>query len=474
MGIVTQAVRNQLDADGATFVLRDGAMCHYADEHAIAPLWKGRRFPMHSCISGWCMTHDQAVAIADIYEDERIPHDAYRPTFVRSLALAPVRRQEPFAAIGAYWSRTRQTSADELDLLQTIADASGLAISVAQLAPVADARLAAEAAEARYRAVFDQAAAGVARIAFDGRFLEVNQRFRRLTGYDSAELARLTATEITHPDDLAEESAATAALMAGEVQIRSLERRFIRKDGQSVWVNLTESLVRRPDGAPDYLVAIVEDISERKASEAAARAHEEHLKLLINELNHRVKNTLTTVQSMAVQTLRGAVDPEEAISRLESRIVGLSAAHNILTARNWEGAALGELIERTILPFAMDAPERIARVGRELWIKPQMAVALSIAFHELATNAVKYGALSTPQGRVDIGWACEDGLLEIRWTESGGPPVSAPRRKGFGSRVIERSLPRELGAPATLQFAPEGLTCAIRAVLVDAKRSDGL
>lgn len=465
MAIVTQAVRSLLQADGATFVLRDGSMCHYADEHAIAPLWKGRRFPMRACISGWCMTHNQAVAIPDIYEDERIPHDAYRPTFVRSLAMAPVRRQEPFAAIGAYWSLARRVSADELDLLQTIADASGLAISVAQLAPVADARLAAEAAEARYRAVFDQAAVGVARLAFDGTFLEVNQRFCLITGYDEGEVTGRNSAQITHPEDLAWETDETAALIAGETQTYSLERRCIRKDGDVVWVNLTASLVRRPDGAPDYLVAIVEDISERKAAEAAAEAHEEHLRLLINELNHRVKNTLTTVQSMAVQTLRGAADPDEAIAQLEGRIIGLSAAHNILTDRNWEGASLGELIERTILPFAMDAPARVTRAGREFWLKPQMAVALSIAFHELATNAVKYGALSTPDGRVDIDWARDGELLEIRWRESGGPPVVEPPRKGFGSRVIERSLPRELGAPATLQFSPDGLTCAIRAVL---------
>lgn len=465
MEIVTQAVRSLLHADGATFVLRDGNLCHYADEHAVTPLWKGRRFPMHTCISGWCMTENQAVAIPDIYQDGRIPHDAYRPTFVRSLAMAPVRRHEPFAAVGAYWSRIREIGAAELDLLQTIADASGLAISVAQLAPVADARLAAETAEARYRAVFNQAAVGVARVATDGRFLEVNTRFRQIVGYESAELIELTLSKITHPEDLADEVDETAALVAGLTQTFSLERRYIRKDCDLVWVNLTVSLVREPDGSPDYLIAIIEDISERKAAEAAASAHEEHLRLLINELNHRVKNTLATVQSMTLQTLRGAADPEESFARLESRLLGLSAAHNILTERNWEGASLREVIERTILPFSMDAPDRVAHTGREVWLRPQTAVALSIAFHELATNAVKYGALSTPDGRVEIDWSCEAVDLEINWTESGGPPVVPPNRKGFGSRVIERSLPRELGAPAELRFQPGGLVCRIRALL---------
>ncbi|CAN7523541.1 PAS domain S-box protein [Phenylobacterium sp. LjRoot225] len=578
--IVTQAVRSLLKADGATFVLRDGNLCHYADEDAVTPLWKGRRFPMTACISGWCMTHNQSVAIADIYADDRIPHDAYRPTFVRSLALAPVRRGEPFAAIGAYWSRKHKASADELDLLQTIADASGLAISVAQLAPVAEARLAAAAAEARYRAVFNQAAVGVARAALDGRFLEVNERFCLITGYQASDLRDLTFAQITHPDDLARDLEQAAALAAGAIQTYSTEKRYIRRSGEPVWVNLTASLARESDGAAAYFIAIVEDISERKAAEESDRAraeefyaladnipilcwmayadghaywcnrrwheytgispdtldggtgegvhdpeflpivrerwsrsvatgdpfemtfplrrydgvfrpfltrivpirgadgritrwfasctdvadqqqHEDHLKLLINELNHRVKNTLATVQSMAAQSLRGAVDPEDAFARLESRLLGLSAAHNILTERNWEGATLAEVVERTLAPFVMHAPERVRCAGPEVWLAPQAAVALSLAVHELATNAVKYGALSVELGRVEVFWIIAEKTLTITWREAGGPAVVQPSRKGFGSRLIERNLPRELGGSATLSFEPGGLVCRI-------------
>lgn len=129
MSTVTPAARQLLKADGVTFVLRDGELCHYADEDAIAPLWKGRRFPMDSCISGWCMKQGTAVRIPDIYADERIPQDAYRPTFVRSLAMAPVRKEDPIAAMGAYWAEERRCSTEELDLLQTMADASALAIA---------------------------------------------------------------------------------------------------------------------------------------------------------------------------------------------------------------------------------------------------------------------------------------------------------------------------------------------------------
>ena len=465
MEIVTEAVRALLRADGATFVLRDGDLCHYADERAISPLWKGLRFPMSACISGWCMIHGQTAAIADIYQDPRIPHDAYRVTFVRSLAMAPVRRrEESFAAIGAYWSKVRQISPGELDILQTIADASGLAISVAQLTPVAEARHAAEAAEARYRAIFNQAAVGVARVSPEGRFLEVNERFCLITGFDEAELLERTFGDITHPEDLAPDLESAKALVEGALQTYSIHKRYTRKSGDLVWVNLTVSLVRTPAGEPSYFVSVIQDISEQKAAEEGERAQAEHLKLLVNELNHRVKNTLATVQSLAAQTLRGASDPADAFARLEGRLLGLSAAHNILTERHWEGATLTEIVERSVRPFAGEARRRVQVRGAEVWLRPEIAVALSLAFHELATNATKYGALSLDDGFVEVTWSPGDARtpLEIVWAEHGGPPVSPPGRRGFGSRLLERNLARELGAPTSLEFRPEGLVCRIR------------
>lgn len=133
MEIVTPAARRLLAADGITFVLREGDLCYYAEEDAISPLWKGRRFPMSACISGWCMTERRSVAIEDIYADPRIPHEAYRPTFVRSLAMVPVRQDDPIAALGAYWRERRAISPGELELLQTIANAAALAVANIQL-----------------------------------------------------------------------------------------------------------------------------------------------------------------------------------------------------------------------------------------------------------------------------------------------------------------------------------------------------
>jgi signal transduction histidine kinase len=133
MAVVRHAARELTGADGATFILRDRGQCFYADEEAIAPLWKGRRFPMETCISGWAMLNRASVVIEDIYADARIPHDAYRPTFVKSLAMVPIRAMDPIGAIGAYWARRRQPGAEEVGLLQALADSTAVAMENLQL-----------------------------------------------------------------------------------------------------------------------------------------------------------------------------------------------------------------------------------------------------------------------------------------------------------------------------------------------------
>jgi len=126
--IVRKAARELTGCDGATFVLRDGDRCHYADEDAIAPLWKGLKFPLETCISGWAMLNKEAAVIPDIYVDPRIPHEAYRPTFVKSLVMVPVRKLDPVAAIGNYWATSRQPTQEEVSLLQALADATSVAM----------------------------------------------------------------------------------------------------------------------------------------------------------------------------------------------------------------------------------------------------------------------------------------------------------------------------------------------------------
>jgi two-component sensor histidine kinase len=197
------------------------------------------------------------------------------------------------------------------------------------------------------------------------------------------------------------------------------------------------------------------------------RRAEEHQKLLINELNHRVKNTLATVQSIAAQTRRTAHDPRASYEAFIERLMALSRVHDVLTQERWERAALRAIVDGAIQPFDDGAGRRFRIAGPPVWIEPHVALALAMALHELATNAAKYGALSTAEGAVALEWRLTDAgrVLELNWREAGGPPVTPPARRGFGSRLLERGLASELNGKVVVEYRPEGLACAMRARL---------
>ncbi len=207
---------------------------------------------------------------------------------------------------------------------------------------------------------------------------------------------------------------------------------------------------------------------ERERDVAIRNRAEEQRTLLINELNHRVKNTLATVQSLAMQTLRNTERSEDARALFDSRLTALARAHDLLTAQNWEGAWLREAVGRSLAPFRADE-QRVVMAGPDVRVTPKQALALSIALHELATNAAKYGALSNEAGRVELAWLVEptpDGdLLRLTWSESGGPPVSPPQRTGFGTRLIEHGLAHELGGEARISYRPGGVVSTISTLL---------
>jgi two-component sensor histidine kinase len=208
------------------------------------------------------------------------------------------------------------------------------------------------------------------------------------------------------------------------------------------------------------VVGATVDITERKRAEL-------HLRLLVNELNHRVKNSLATIQAIAAQTFHAARSLPQAQEAFSARIVALAEAHDLLTRENWEGADLLDLLGR--LEDLHGGPGRFTTEGGSVRLSPRMALSLSMALHELATNAVKYGALSSLEGHVRIGWTVVTGgthpRLGLTWTEVGGPPVSPPTRRGFGSRLIERGLAAELSGEAHIEFRPDGVVCRIEAGL---------
>lgn len=218
------------------------------------------------------------------------------------------------------------------------------------------------------------------------------------------------------------------------------------------------------NGAVDGFYALVQDITERKLAER-------HRELLVDELNHRVKNTLAVVQSIAAQSFKGERNPAEERAAFEGRLLALSEAHNLLTRESWDYALLDDVIAGSTRAFGSEAKFR--KSGPRVALMPKAAVSIALALHELCTNAAKYGALSTEHGTVDITWTVQDSVtqnapaFQMSWSETGGPQVLPPRSRGFGSRLVERGLAAELGGTAEMTFPATGLRCVITAPLAN-------
>ena len=194
---------------------------------------------------------------------------------------------------------------------------------------------------------------------------------------------------------------------------------------------------------------------------------ERHAALLIDDLNYRVKNALATVQAIVAQAVRNSPGLQTVKESIEARIAALSRSHDLLGREKWDGVGLADLVREALAPFRVveGQPERFTVSGENIRLAPKAALALGIAFHELATNAVKYGAFSNEAGTVSIKWTLDsktDGRwLCLHWRENGGPPVNPPTRKGFGSRVIEQGLAHELDGKIKLDYQLEGIVCTI-------------
>ncbi|HYC02216.1 MAG TPA: PAS domain-containing protein [Azospirillaceae bacterium] len=267
------------------------------------------------------------------------------------------------------------------------------------------------------------------------------------------------------PEDLPRMQAHMTAAMEARRERLDFAFRIRRPDGAVRHIEGAARFLYAEDGTPLRMVGTNADVTERALAE-------EHRRLLVDELNHRVKNTLAIVQGLAQQTFR---DPATRCERdaFEGRLAALATAHNVLTRENWHSADLGEIV-RDALTAHGAAPHRLLLRGPPVRLEPKTAVTLAMALHELGTNATKYGALSVPGGRVSVAWSVapdqERGRtrLSLLWTETGGPIVAPPARRGFGSRMIERALAAELDGAVRLDFRPEGVVCGIEARLREA------
>jgi len=206
------------------------------------------------------------------------------------------------------------------------------------------------------------------------------------------------------------------------------------------------------------MLAIGLGFAIRMAS-AVARAETLH-ELLIDEVNHRVKNTLAIVQSLAAQTFRNGTDPAVR-GKFDARLISLGRAHDVLSARKWSGANIQEVVASTLEPFTSASPDCIRIAGPPVQMSPRAVVMLSLVLHELATNAAKYGALSTLNGRVAVDWAETDDRVQLYWRESGGPAIDKPDRAGFGSLLIEKGFAAQVGGKATLHYHSHGVQCTL-------------
>ena len=315
-------------------------------------------------------------------------------------------------------------------------------------------RIKADRANAHYAAIVESSEDAIISKDLNGMVKSWNQAAERVFGFTAAEAIGKHISILIPEDRLDEEPGIIARIRRGE-RIEHYETIRQKKDGTRIDVSLTVSPVKDVRGQVVGASKIARDISEQKRAEAAKE-------LLLHEIKHRVKNTLGTVQAIAAQTFREG--PKSEREAFGGRLRALSSAHDILTQHDWDQVSLQDMIGRALSPFRENRVERFRLDGEDAILGANRALLLAMAIHELATNAVKYGALSGESGTVSLSWRIvkndKDRKLALEWREQGGPPVLPPSRKGFGSTLIERAVQAEQGR-SCLEFRPEGVLASL-------------
>jgi PAS domain S-box-containing protein len=366
----------------------------------------------------------------------------------RSVFCLPLLRRGKLAGV-LYLENSEATCAftpDRTAVLELLAAQAAFLLEKARLYSELSER------EARIRRLVDANIIGIVIFTLDGRITEANEAFLTMVGYSREDLrsGRISYIGMTPPEWQATTLNAMEQLKAGGT-CRPYEKEYVRKDGSHVPVLAGPALF---EGSKNEGVAFILDLTERKEAEKRQT-------VLLDELNHRVKNTLATVLAVSGQTFRTAESPEAFHQAFEGRLLALSQTHNLLNRSCWTGVSLRDILMQELAPYDSVDGGRFLLDGDGLKLGPVMAVTLGMAFHELATNAAKYGALSVPGGKVRVAWRISLGRLHIEWQEMDGPPVLPPRRRGFGSRMIEEALACDLDGKVQLHFLSQGVRCSM-------------
>lgn len=474
IAIVRTSARRIVGADGVSIVLREDDQCHYVEEDAIGPLWKGQRFPVESCVSGWAMNHRQTVVIPDILFDPRVPQEAYRKTFVRSMAMVPLGDAEPEGAIGAYWAHAYTPSQGEIGALEEIAAAAGTALRsverrhdrdaaippVRTLPPASD-----QGADTFRRAalrmlprrilpfwqgqllavVLVAASAGLRGVmtpvigstSIFTAFFPVILLATLLGGGRSAVTAVILSTVAGASIDLAVGG-------AGNLGGRTVGWLFFAMTGALTAIVASFARIA---------------LDQQRQRSDALEQRDWQLGQLTRELDHRTRNTLAVVMALTGQAARASSNPSEMGATLLGQFDAMSVAQRLLFEQGKGAPSMRALLENCLAPFIEQGRLEVL-VDDAIEVPDGSEMMLCLAFNELATNACKYGALSVAEGQVRVTSLIDAGRIRVLWSESGGPKVAAPAGRSNGTRLIEKSLTSASGGNVELRYLPAGAVCS--------------
>ncbi len=451
------AIAEALECKRASILLFDDAgVARFVATRGISDAYR-------AAVEGHCPWHPgqrnpEPIFVEDI--DDADEPDGLKATIkaegIRRLAFVPlVASGGTMGKFMTYHAEPGPFGKEERDLALTIAQQLGFALERWQ---AERHRQVADEIRARLASIVESSEDAVVSKDLTGRIVSWNQGAERLFGYTAEEAIGQFVTMLIPEAHVDEETEILSRIRRGE-RVQHYETVRRRKDGTLIDLSLTISPVRNARGEIIGASKIARDIGERRRAD-------EHKTLLIHELNHRVKNTLATVQALAMQSFRDGTQISVARDRFEGRLGALARAHDVLTNENWQGAWVKDVVVQSLAPFALN-DERLQIGGPRVRLSPRQLLALSMALHELATNAAKYGSLSVDKGSIEVLWRVLSvggpAELQLTWTEKNGPPVVEPTRKGFGSRLISQSLANELSGTVRLEFRPAGVVCRITA-----------